>query len=182
MVTYTKKAQSGRSMIEMLGVLAIVGVLSAGGIAGYSMAMQSYKTSALTEKVNLIAQQARVLYNGNYADSDVGAKLIAAGMITDLANPFGGDLTVTSADSGTGFTVATDGNIPQEACIKLLRTDWGNSGVFTEVKTASKTFSNVTASTGAGEEGGESATKLPVSAAAAISACSADETITWKFK
>ena len=48
MITYTKKAQSGRSMIEMLGVLAIVGVLSAGGIAGYSMAMQSYKTSALT--------------------------------------------------------------------------------------------------------------------------------------
>ena len=27
--------QSGRSMIEMLGVLAIIGVLSVGGIAGY---------------------------------------------------------------------------------------------------------------------------------------------------
>ena len=30
----------GRSMIEMLGVLAIVGVLSVGGIAGYSKAME----------------------------------------------------------------------------------------------------------------------------------------------
>ena len=29
----------GRSMIEMLGVLAIIGVLSVGGIAGYSKAM-----------------------------------------------------------------------------------------------------------------------------------------------
>lgn len=28
--------EAGRSMIEMLGVLAIVGVLSVGGIAGYS--------------------------------------------------------------------------------------------------------------------------------------------------
>ena len=27
-------AQSGRSMVEMLGVLAIIGVLSVGGIAG----------------------------------------------------------------------------------------------------------------------------------------------------
>ncbi len=44
-----RKKQFGRSMIEMLGVLAIVGILSAGGIAGYSMAMQSYKTNAFIE-------------------------------------------------------------------------------------------------------------------------------------
>lgn len=34
-----KKLQSGRSMIEMLGVLAIIGVLSIGGLAAYSTAM-----------------------------------------------------------------------------------------------------------------------------------------------
>ena len=34
---------AGRSMIEMLGVLAIVGVLSVGGIAGYSKAMEKFK-------------------------------------------------------------------------------------------------------------------------------------------
>ncbi len=33
----------GRSMIEMLGVLAIIGVLSVGGIAGYSKAMKKFK-------------------------------------------------------------------------------------------------------------------------------------------
>ena len=33
----------GRSMIEMLGVLAIIGVLSVGGIAGYSSAMEKWK-------------------------------------------------------------------------------------------------------------------------------------------
>ena len=31
--------QSGRSIVEMLGVLAIIGVLSVGAIAGYSKAM-----------------------------------------------------------------------------------------------------------------------------------------------
>ncbi len=30
---------TGRSMVEMLGVLAIIGVLSVGAIAGYSKAM-----------------------------------------------------------------------------------------------------------------------------------------------
>ena len=37
--------QYGRSMIEMLGVLAIIGVLSVGGIAGYSKAMEKFKVN-----------------------------------------------------------------------------------------------------------------------------------------
>ena len=47
--------QSGRSMIEMLGVLAIIGVLSVGGIAGYSKAMSKFKVNkALGEYSYLI--------------------------------------------------------------------------------------------------------------------------------
>ncbi len=42
--------ECGRSMIEMLGVLAIVGILSVGGIAGYSKAMMKYKNNKLTEE------------------------------------------------------------------------------------------------------------------------------------
>ena len=34
---------TGRSMVEMLGVLAIIGVLSVGAIAGYNKAMTKYK-------------------------------------------------------------------------------------------------------------------------------------------
>lgn len=40
-----KNGEKGRSMIEMLGVLAIIGVLSVGGIAGYSKAMLAYKSN-----------------------------------------------------------------------------------------------------------------------------------------
>ena len=65
---YIKTILSGRSMIEMLGVLAIVGILSAGGIAGYSMAMQSYKTKALIEKIQTIALAARNVYKGKYTE------------------------------------------------------------------------------------------------------------------
>lgn len=41
---YVRKInQNGRSIPEMLGVLAIVGILSVGGIAGYGRAMMKYK-------------------------------------------------------------------------------------------------------------------------------------------
>ena len=43
---------TGRSMVEMLGVLAIVGVLSVGAIAGYSKAMFKYKLNKQTEQMN----------------------------------------------------------------------------------------------------------------------------------
>lgn len=46
--------QSGRSMIEMLGVLAIIGALSIGGIAGYSKAMYKHKLNKQAEQLNYI--------------------------------------------------------------------------------------------------------------------------------
>ena len=49
-------SQSGRSMIEMLGVLAIIGVLSVAGIAGYSKAMMMWRSNVqrnmLTELIS----------------------------------------------------------------------------------------------------------------------------------
>ncbi len=44
----------GRSMVEMLGVLAIIGVLSVGAIAGYSKAMFKYKSNKQAEQLSTI--------------------------------------------------------------------------------------------------------------------------------
>ena len=44
----------GRSMVEMLGVLAIIGVLSVGAIAGYSKAMMKYKLNKHAEQYNTL--------------------------------------------------------------------------------------------------------------------------------
>ena len=46
------KSEHGRSMVEMLGVLAIIGVLSVGGIAGYSKAMFKHKISQMLDMVS----------------------------------------------------------------------------------------------------------------------------------
>ena len=45
---------AGRSMVEMLGVLAIIGVLSVGAISGYSKAMFKYKLNKHTEQMNTL--------------------------------------------------------------------------------------------------------------------------------
>ena len=44
--------EQGRSMVEMLGVLAIIGVLSVGAIAGYSKAMMKYKLNKQAEQIS----------------------------------------------------------------------------------------------------------------------------------
>lgn len=41
------KTEHGRSMVEMLGVLAVIGVLSVGGVAGYTHAMDRHKVNQI---------------------------------------------------------------------------------------------------------------------------------------
>ena len=45
----------GRSMVEILGVLAIIGVLSIGGIQGYKYAMDKYTANQTLNDINLRA-------------------------------------------------------------------------------------------------------------------------------
>ena len=54
-------ALCGRSMVEMLGVLAIIGVLSVGAISGYSKAMLKYKLNKQAEAMNLLLNNAMQL-------------------------------------------------------------------------------------------------------------------------
>jgi Tfp pilus assembly protein PilE len=56
------KSQSGRSMLEMLGVLAIVGVLSVGALAGYSMAMKKHKVNQAIKEITDIILNVKNLY------------------------------------------------------------------------------------------------------------------------
>ena len=86
-----KKLESGRSMVEMLGVLAIIGVLSVGGIAGYSLSMRIHRANGIVDiasKFALVAYskcQQKILKgeitglsscpdNCGFHNSDVGAE------------------------------------------------------------------------------------------------------------
>ena len=74
-----KKSEIGRSMVEMLGTLAIVGVLSIGGIAGYSYGIDKYRANTIMNDVNLRAVDliAQVNRGGDISLSEWPEKSIA---------------------------------------------------------------------------------------------------------
>ena len=59
-----KKLQEGRSMLEMLAVLAIVGMLSIGGLASYSIAINRLRVNTIVEYVTscIVTAQAKEPY------------------------------------------------------------------------------------------------------------------------
>ncbi len=64
----TKNNQNGRSMVEMLGVLAIIGVLSIGAIAGYSKAMFKYKMNKTLDIISHAVARVAELETMNWGD------------------------------------------------------------------------------------------------------------------
>ena len=137
-----KNNQSGRSMIEMLGVLAIIGVLSVGGIAGYSKAMNKYKISKTTDQITMIIANLRTMFSaqGDYKGL-TNEQAIKFGVIPDemytagdqtyaIKNAFGGNVLISSSPLRTAgsdvdfgaFVVSYDG-LSQEACVTLATAD-----------------------------------------------------------
>ena len=47
-----KHLESGRSMVEMLGVLAVMGIISIGGLYGYTYAMKRHRANELLNEAN----------------------------------------------------------------------------------------------------------------------------------
>ncbi len=149
----TYKTESGRSMIEMLGVLAIIGVLSVGGIAGYSKAMMKYRINKSIEQISMIVTNVRTLFGsqknykalGNIGTSDAtngNGSLIAKAKlfpdellngttgVVDNPNPFGGKIELIYSARNAGdekaFMLIFD-SIPEEACMDLATQNWGSA-------------------------------------------------------
>lgn len=138
--------EQGRSMIEMLGVLAIVGVLSVGGIAGYSKAMNKFKTNKIGDQIQMISTNIRTLFSSQRAYTGLtNGMALRAGLIPgemykadsqnsysndySITNAFGGGVYIAAADQSTSgdemaFTIAID-QIPQSSCVSIATTDWG---------------------------------------------------------
>ena len=147
-MTMIKTNESGRSMIEMLGVLAIIGVLSVGGIAGYSKAMNKFKTNKVADNVSMLVANIKTLYaqqnsyNGLTNTDAVSMGLVPDELVVDaaagtLSNAYNGGVTInaansvgkttssTSTDDSLAFTIIFNG-LSKEACITLATNDWGS--------------------------------------------------------
>ena len=125
-----KVMQCGRSMIEMLGVLAIIGVLSVGGIAGYSKAMMKFKTNTLLQQISTIFSNAQILYaqQKNYEGLDnetaiqmgiIPAELISGDGKT-LVDSFGDELFLINEKTLTFLSLMST----KEKCLAMSNADW----------------------------------------------------------
>lgn len=191
MKTLYKSEQSGRSMIEMLGVLAIIGVLSVGGIAGYSKAMAKFKTSKALDQVSITVANVRTLYSGqpNYSGlttaiaiqmGAIGAEMLSGQSPTSAStayNAFNGSVTISattvSGRKNAGFELVFSG-LSKEACVQMASSDWGSgsgSGL-------------VSVQAGAATAGTTAAGTLPLSLATAASGCNSEgdtNKVTWVY-
>ena len=107
------KTEQGRSMVEMLGVLAVMGLLTIIGIAGFKMAM-----------------------NKHYANQTVDRLMRRAVVVAGQAN-FGQNLSLHEFNENDGeypisrtlkstsesFTMRVD-NVPQEVCQQIVGMEW----------------------------------------------------------
>lgn len=76
---FAQKDQSGRSMVEILGVLAVIGVLSVGAVAGYLLSINKYRANELlhaaTTRAAVVAERIMVGATpslNEFKDSDFG--------------------------------------------------------------------------------------------------------------
>lgn len=125
-------------MVEMLGVLAIIGVLSVGGIAGYSKAMTKFKINKSMDQISMLVANVRTLYSGQRDYSGFGNEnAIKFGIIpnemgnagTAITNAFAGKVTLNTAtyngNASGAFSIQYDG-LGQEACVTMATADWGS--------------------------------------------------------
>ena len=135
-------------MIEMLGVLAIIGVLSVGGIAGYSKAMMKFKTNKTIDQIAMTVTNIRTLYaqqntyNGLSDKNAYDMGVVDDAMVSSsepgkntLKNPFAnaaGSVLIGTAASGAqgtgshGAFIVTFTGLPREACVAIATNDWGS--------------------------------------------------------
>lgn len=74
-----KKTEAGRSMIEMLGVLAIIGVLSIGGLAGYTMAMNRHRANTILDYASRCVVVAQTTGDGSTLGTETDCQEILDG-------------------------------------------------------------------------------------------------------
>ena len=118
------QAQEGRSMVEMLGVLAVIGVISIGGIAGYRMAMNRYQANQIANEINLmrtdakmkVARGVELLLGEPYDGEDGHLNFNANYGVTVKFEEIGTD-TPGETETGYSFTLS---NIPEGVCKPLV--------------------------------------------------------------
>ena len=100
-----RKMEKGRSMVEMLGVLAIIGVLSVGGIYGYTVAMNKHKANEVAHAASMLAVLARATNGGEGLSATTGTKTLTGADAGIYTGDVPGCTLTAESQSGDVVTV-----------------------------------------------------------------------------
>lgn len=132
-----KIMQSGRSMMEMLGVLAIIGVLSVGGFSMVGKMQTSHISTRIQDEITSLASKARMFardYEGN--DINMTAEMVKAKSYPDTLTLYDKKLTGTDdvqytvnyaklSGNGDLFEIKVEG-VSEDVCMQLATVNWGS--------------------------------------------------------
>ena len=128
----------GRSMIEMLGVLAIVGILTVGGFGLITKASTNHKVNMVIDEISDLAYKVRVIAR-DYEATSTSEENINTYVYNGKAYPdtleysasgFEDEYDVTfniyyQKVTGALFTISASG-LSTEMCMEILGKNWGS--------------------------------------------------------
>ena len=116
---HLRQKQSGRSMIEMLGILVIVGVLSVAALFGFTYAMNKYRANETIHDVMLRATNVPMI-DEFYKDRPNNPVYYFE--FPDLGDYSSmGYLMLTSRDDAYGYVYRVDSEVPKKVCSLILK-------------------------------------------------------------
>ncbi len=100
------KMESGRSLIEVIGVLAIAGVMTAGIIATYNVMHKNQLRTVAQYQMQQLASDVKLLMEmgGDYSGVSVDY-LVDAGALKDKNAPIGNEWFVRAEENGAAFSI-----------------------------------------------------------------------------
>ncbi|MDY6407860.1 MAG: hypothetical protein SPL08_04080 [Pseudomonadota bacterium] len=135
---YINNQESGRSMVEMMGVLAIIGVLSIGAISTANFGLESFRVSSAFTLIENTAMGVSDLYSWkrefpDHNSNDMRNKICNNKVFDDPCESDEDVATVTTpwgslrveADSSAQFKITLT-DVPYRACSQLLTMKWTN--------------------------------------------------------
>ena len=125
------KYESGRSMIEMMGVLAIMGVITVAAVAAISSAMKTQKRNQVNDEVLQMVTQVRQIFN-NYDDySSINSATVFGAIGMSNKNPYGGTYEISVNPSNTRQFIVSINGLTQSDCESLVTKAWTDSVGYT---------------------------------------------------
>lgn len=143
-----KSDQRGASMIEVLGVLSVVGMISVGLMSGINAMYSQVKVSLTRTQITRIVKNARSILTAiDQVNSDTYTaedsvnffktdQLIKLGIADStnvsgdvIASPYGGAVKIgfyVDSTSQEKRLVITFQDLPKKPCIDVLKIDWGD--------------------------------------------------------